>query len=993
MTDATHINGKHYWRSLDELSQTSDFRKFVEREFPDGASELHSDFSRRKFLTLMGASLSLAGLAGCRRPVEKIIPYVTQPEEIVPGIPRYYATTMPFCTDSYGLIAESHEGRPTKIEGNTGHISTRGSSNAFMQASILGLYDPDRSKRVVRNGTESNREEFVSAWRTLYTEHTVNRGEGLAVLAESFASPTLSRLESAFKTQFPRAKWITYEPVSDENIYNGIETATGRKYQALYRFEKAKRIVSIDSDFLQLENNNTANTRGFSEGRRITSEHDEMNRLYVVESGFTVTGSHADHRLRLQSRQMGAFTAALALELQRRGLRIDGLNNVDFGPASAIESSWISAAAGDLMETRGESIVIAGRRQSAGVHALVYAINSALGNIGNTIEMRDVSETSLPDRGAFADLMSDLNSSSVETLVILGCNPVYNAPADAEFARNMTRVNTVIHFGLYEDETGREADWHVPQAHFLESWGDTRNTDGTRSIIQPLIEPLFGGKMPVEFFNLLSSGEDSRGYDIIRTTWRNIIRRGDFEEQWRKTLHDGVLSTSTVSTTTPPVNGSALGRYLNDNQFTAETAGPDSLEIVFTASASTFDGRFANNGWLQELPDPITKLTWDNPAVISPNTAEELGLRSGDMVKLSYAGRELELPIWIIPGHADNTVSVELGYGRTAAGMIGNGVGFNTFLFRTGDAPDIGAGLRIEKTGSTYEMACVQDHWSLEGRPHLLEATLEEYREDPEFEHQKPEHPPLRSMWTEHSYDEGYQWGMAIDLNTCTGCNACTIACQSENNIPIVGKEQVINGREMHWIRIDRYFSSSEGHEDNPEMLHQPMTCLQCENAPCEQVCPVAATSHDREGLNTMTYNRCIGTRYCSNNCPVKVRRFNFFNYTKDTQDLHKMANNPDVTVRSRGVMEKCTYCVQRISRSKINAKLEGREVGDGEVVTACEQACPAKAIVFGNINDPESRVSQVKRQNRDYHVLEELNIKPRTSYHAKLRNPHPDLE
>jgi len=989
MKNDSYKTEKRYWKSLDHLAGRPETQNSGHEHAHD-AAELPG---RRKFLALMGTSLSLAGLAGCRKPVEKIIPYVTPPEEIVPGIPQYYATTMPFGSASFGLIVESHEGRPTKIEGNDNHPDTLGASNAFMQAAIPGLYDPDRSRDVLHNGSVESIDTFFNVWGGLHAGFIRSGGEGLAVLTGPHSSPTLGRLEREFRAKFPRARWVVYEPVSDENIYAGIEAATGMQYRPQYHFDKAKRILAIDSDFLHMDTDNITNARGFAERRKITSENGEMNRLYAVESVYSATGAAADHRLRLQSRQIGPFVAALVLELRRQGVNVSGTGSVDFGSAGAISSEWISEAARDLIRHRGESIVIGGRRQPPGVHALIFAINDALGNNGSTIQYRSMAHSAIPRTDALKELADDLRSGTIDTLVIADSNPVYDAPADLEFSRAVGAAARIIHFGLYRDETAEFAEWHVPQAHFLESWGDAGASDGTLSVIQPLIQPLFNGTAATEFFHLLGEGTFRAGYDVVRDTWQNILRRGDFEERWRRVLHDGVLSERTVAGSAPAVNAGSLSRMLNENPFPAEAANADNLEIVFTASPSVYDGRFANNGWLHELPGPVTKLTWDNAAIISPKTAESAGVENGDMVRLSYGGRELDMPVWIVPGQADYSVSIDLGYGREKAGETGTGVGFNANRLRTVGAPGFGFGLTMTKTGDRYELASVQDHGGLEDRPLVIEATLEEYRHDPHLEHMKHDHPPLKSMWKEHTYDEGYQWGMGVDLSACTGCNACVLACQIENNVPIVGKEQVLNAREMHWLRIDRYFVSEGNNTEDASVLFQPMACQHCELAPCEQVCPVAATVHDKEGLNTMVYNRCIGTRYCSNNCPFKVRRFNFFNYTKDTPEVRRLGNNPEVTVRFRGVMEKCTYCIQRLSRAKNAAKLGDSVIADGTLQTACQQACPADAIVFGNINNPDSRVSQIKRQNKNYNMLEELNLKTRTSFLAKIRNPNPALD
>lgn len=933
--------------------------------------------------------MAMAGLAGCRKPVEKIIPYVVPPEEIIPGVPLFYATTMPFGDTAYGLLVETHEGRPTKIEGNELHPSTRGTSNSFIQASMLGLYDPDRSQRVLSGGAESKWQDFVTYWRSLHSRFAANQGTGLAVLSEAFSSPTLKRLADEFSVKFLNSKWVTYEPVSDENIYDGIRIATGNAYRPLYAYDKAEVILSLDSDFVFGESESMTAAMGFADGRRITSERDSMNRLYVVESVFSLTGSLADHRLRLQSSQIAAFAAALIVELNSQGLAIPIVDHLGEYREHRFDRQWLKTVAADLLRARGKCLVVAGRRQPAIVQALTYVINNALGNIGSIVSYCELTDARISARAELADLVKLMRDGNVDTLVIIGGNPAYNAPSDLDFASALGRVKNSIQLSHYADETSRSMKWHIPQAHYLESWGDTRSADGTASIIQPMIEPLFGGHSSVEMLQLMVDGRDLRGYEIVRESWSKLLS-GNFEKQWRRVLHDGRLEGSSLTTITTALNNDTLTAGLKNAPIGKGGIGNEDLELVFQASPAVYDGRFANNGWLQEMPHPVTKITWDNVATISPATAARLRLQNGDMVRLTLQGRSLELPIWVLPGQADNSIGVDLGYGRRAAGRVGDGVGFDTYSLRPLDAPDIALGLSLVKTGSTYSISCAQDHGSMEGRPLVREATLDEYRRKPEFASEMVEHPPLVSLFEDRKYDQGYQWGMAVDLNACIGCNACTIACQSENNIPIVGKRQVANGREMNWIRIDRYFV---GKPEEAEMVHQPVTCQHCEKAPCEQVCPVAATVHDREGLNVMVYNRCIGTRYCSNNCPYKVRRFNFFNYTVDTPEIVKMAMNPDVTVRSRGVMEKCSFCVQRINFARSKAKQDERDIRDGEIITACQQACPTRAIVFGNVNDPESKVSKIKRQNRNYELLAELNTAPRLSYQARIRNPHPELD
>ncbi len=976
------LSGKDYWRSLDQLADTPEFQQFLQREFPEGASELRDSVNRRTFLSLMGASIALAGVAGCRKPVEKILPYVTAPENVIPGVPQHYATTMPFGTTAYGLLVENHEGRPTKIEGNELHPTTRGASSAFMQASILGLYDPDRSQRIIEKGAERSWDDFVAFWRKAFDKFSANQGAGLAVLSESFNSPSLARLAREFRTKFPLAIWVGYEPVSEENVYDGLRIALGHGAQPVYSFDKAEVILSLDSDFLKSEFDNVSAARGFGDGRRISSEMDSMNRLYVVESTYSITGSVADHRLRLSSSRIASFAVALAQELGNQGLNLPVATGL-VSTGGGFDAKWLKVVASDLMKSRGKSLVCAGYRQPAAVHALVVAINEALGNIGSSVSYVSSSDVQLSDRNGLAELVQKMSAGAVNTLVILGGNPVYNVTADMNFKSSLAKVENTINLSLYRDETAHAVNWHLPRSHFLEAWGDARSIDGTASVIQPMIEPLYGGHSDVELLGVLATGTDSRGYDIVRQTWSGLVT-GSFEKDWRRVLHDGILTGSALPSAPITTDPGRIAGAMN-----AVSKPEGGLEVVFAASPQLFDGRFANNGWLMEMPHPITKITWDNVAMISIATAKRLGLKSGDLIQLSVGGRSLEVPVWQIPGHADDSITVELGYGRTSVGRVGDKVGFDVYALRGSDAPDIATGASVTNVNREYFIACAQDHWSMEGRPLVREANLEDYRKDPKFAQEMVEHPPLESLWDEHSYKEGYQWGMAVDLNSCTGCGACTLACQSENNIPIVGKRQVSKGREMHWLRIDRYFA---GEVEEAEMVHQPVMCQHCENAPCEQVCPVAATVHDKEGLNVMVYNRCIGTRYCSNNCPYKVRRFNYFNFTKDTPEVVKMAMNPDVTVRFRGVMEKCTFCVQRISEARIKSKLESREIRDGEITTACQQACPTRALTFGNINDPNSVVNKKKAQNRNYAMLAELNVKPRLTYLARIRNPHPEL-
>jgi MoCo/4Fe-4S cofactor protein with predicted Tat translocation signal len=1014
-----------YWRSLSQIDDSPESRAFLEREFLEGASELPEGITRREMMLLLGASISLAGLAGCRRPVEEIVPYVNAPEQIVPGIPLYYATTMAFGRSAYGLIVESHEGRPTKIEGNPTHPSTLGASSARVQGSVLGLYDPDRSQAVRLNGEPKSWGDFVTAWGELAKAHAADGGAGLAVLSESFASPTLARLASEFRARYPQAIWATYDPISDENRLAGLRQATGRDLDLMLRFDRASVILALDADPLLTDPEAIRHTRGFADGRRAGAPSTSsgqtsggtMNRLYAVEAVYSLTGAMADHRLRLESRHIAPFLAALAARLAPSAGEAAGQAGAG---VPGVDPRWIDALAKDLLANRGRGLIVAGERQPPEVHAAVCALNTALGNTGSTVSYYETRDAALPSTSSLAALVSAMTSGAVRTLVVLGGNPVFDAPADLDFASAMAKVANSIALGHAVDETSAGATWHIPRAHYLESWGDARAAGGPLSVVQPLILPLFGGRTPVEVLGLMAGGQERPGYDIVRETWTPILGEAEFDKKWNRVLHDGLLAGSELPEVVPGATGEPFaelggligGRAIGSQRGEAGSSGD--LEIVFLPSPWLHDGRFANDGWLQELPDPLTKLTWDNPALVSPGTAGTLGLTSGDLVRVDHAGRSLELPVWILPGMADGVAALTLGYGRQRAGRVGSGVGFDAFTVRTSQAPGFAGGVSLTRLGGKHPLSATQEHGSMEGRPLVRESTLAELRSesashaasDDSAHAGDPAHAPKGipsalgvfqedphhvSLWKEHAYDQGHQWGMTIDLNACLGCNACMVACQSENNVPVVGKDQVARGREMHWLRVDRYFSGEPS--GSPEVVFQPVPCMHCEDAPCEQVCPVAATVHDAEGLNVMVYNRCIGTRYCSNNCPYKVRRFNFFNFTKNTPDILQLAMNPDVTVRARGVMEKCTYCTQRVNRAKIDAKLSGRALRDGDVKTACQQACPASAIEFGDLRDASSRVAQAKADPRNYALLGELNTKPRTTYLAKVRNPNPDLE
>jgi molybdopterin-containing oxidoreductase family iron-sulfur binding subunit len=966
--------GRAYWRSLEAVAETPEFQQFLHREFPQNASEWLDPVGRRGFLRLMGASLALAGVSACtRQPNEAIVPYVRQPEEVVPGKPLFYATAMPFGGAGVGLLVESHEGRPTKIEGNPEHPSSLGATDLFAQAAILGLYDPDRSQVLTHLGEIRSFDAFAVAMRDVMAAQEATGGGGVRILTETVASPTLAAQIDGLLARLPQAQWIQWEPFGRHNVRAGSLQAFGEYVDAQYTVERADVILTLDSDFLCLGNSALRHARAFASRRRVEGDPAQRNRLYVVESSPTNTGTKADHRLLLKASAVARFAHAVAAGLGVAGAAGGGLD----GDAQA----WVAPLVRDLQAARGRSLVIAGEGQPAGVHALAHAMNEALGNVGETVVYTQAAEARPTDqRAGLATLVEDMNAGQVGLLLVMGANPVYSAPPDLDFAGAMDRVALRAHLGLHHDETAALCHWHVPETHFLEAWSDVRAADGTVSIVQPLIAPLYNGHSAHELLAALGTDGPRYGYDLVRGFWAEDAGAAALDADWRRWLHDGVVpGTAFPARPVATLPGAVTG---------APAASGDGLEVVFRPDPSVHDGRFANNGWLQELPKSLTKLTWDNAALLAPATAERLMLVSGDVVELAAGDRTLRIPVWVAPGHAADVVTLHAGYGRARGGRIANGIGVDVNVLRQAAAPDVLGGVSLSKTGDSYPLVSTQDHWSLEGRNLVRVATVEQYRDDPAFAQVHVEGEGL-TMLADRQY-EGYAWGMAIDQNTCTGCNSCVVACQAENNVPVVGKGEVANGREMHWLRIDRYYS---GELDNPDTYHQPMPCQQCEAAPCEVVCPVAATTHSDEGLNDMVYNRCVGTRYCSNNCPFKVRRFNFLLYSDWNTSSFKLARNPDVTVRSRGVMEKCTYCVQRINLARVTSKLEDREIRDGEILTACQSACPTQAIVFGNINDPESAVSRVKASALNYTLLAELNVRPRTSYVAVVRNPNTEIE
>jgi len=1038
-------SGKQYWRSLEELAETDEFQELLHREFPEHATEWSDPVGRRKFLKLMGASFALAGLTACtRQPAEYIAPYVRQPEDLIPGKPVFFATAMPLDGFATGLIVESHEGRPTKIEGNKDHPASLGATDAFSQASVLGLYDPDRSQTLTYLGEIVTWSAFLGGVRPAVEAQRAAGAQmpakgGLRILTETVTSPTLAHQIKTLLGALPTAKWHQYDPAGRDNAREGSRLAFGQYANAIYHFDKADVVLSLDSDFLASGPGSLRYARDFASKRRLVEGKREMSRLYVIESAVTNTGSVADHRLPLRPSELERVAREAAAQL--------GVPVSQEGSAGKVAHfTWIEAVAKDLQQHRGSSLVIAGESQSPVVHALAHAMNQALGNVGTTVVYTDPVEANPVDGNAsLRELVADMNAGHVDLLVILGGNPVYNAPADLDFAAAIRKVPLRIHLSLYKDETSELCQWHIPEAHYLESWSDARAYDGTVSIIQPLIAPLYSGKTAHEVLAAFLNEPERSSYEIVRDYWQRRFAAGGqeppvrtvqtataqgpataapqalasspqpqalppgFEQFWRKSLHDGLVANS----------GSQPKPLTLKSDWATQTPNPQPpatnprLEIVFRPDPTIHDGRFSNNGWLQELPKPLSKLTWDNAAIVSPTTAAslDLGKRVSDLstnrmssiggeiladrIELQYQGRTVIAPVFIQPGQPDNVITVHLGYGRTISGRVGTKTGFSAYAIRTSDAPWFGSDLQVSKISDTYSLATTQSHHLIDAseigeRDILRSGTLEEYVKHPSLAPEtanESHHEP--SLYQGFAY-EGYAWGMAIDLNSCIGCSACVVACVAENNIPVVGKEQVARSREMHWLRIDAYY---KGGEKNPESYFQPVPCQQCENAPCEVVCPVAATSHSAEGLNDMTYNRCVGTRYCSNNCPYKVRRFNFLLYQDFYTASLKMMRNPDVSVRSRGVMEKCTYCVQRIQKAKIDSEKEDRKVRDGEITPACAQACPSEAIVFGDINDHTSRVAKLKAEERNYSLLGELNTKPRTTYLGVVRNKNPELE
>jgi molybdopterin-containing oxidoreductase family iron-sulfur binding subunit len=1010
---AARGDGAFFWRTLDELAADPAFAEQLHNEFPSAVEAVTDPVERRAFLKLMGASLGLAGLTACtRQPLETIVPYVRQPEDIVPGQPLFFATAMTLGGVATGMLVESHEGRPTKIEGNPQHPDSLGASDVFGQAAILDLYDPHRAQAVTNLGEIRPWPVFLATIRAALVGQEPVGGAGLRILTEAVGSPTLAAQIEGVLAKYPDAKWHQWDPASRQSAHAGALRAFGAVVDTQYLLADADVILTLDADVLTQGPGSLRHARAFA-ARRRPDDLSHMNRLYALETMPTATGSRADHRLALRPSEIETAARQIAVAVGVTGARVANAAPVG-GSEDGRAGRWVAAVAKDLLAHKGRSLVVAGDSQPPVVHALAHAMNEALGNVGRTVVYTDpVTAAPVDQMASIADLTRAMAAGQVDILVVVGANPAYSAPGGLNFAGAMARVPLSIHMSRHQDETSALSHWHVPESHFLESWSDARASDGTVSIVQPLIAPLYATRSPHELFAAMGDTPEKAAYDLVREYWiarveptsgGGATQGGEapepspaFEAAWRRWLHDGVV---------PGTAFAPRAVTLVDDALAAGPAAGDAsvgLEVQFRNDPCVLDGRFAANGWLQELPKPITKLTWDNAVLVSPATAVALGVRTSlsmqggergqtlsELVRLEHDGRTVVGAVFPVVGHPDGCATLHLGYGRRRGGPVATGAGFDANALRSPDAPWAAAGVVVAKTGAPYSLACTQAHHMMEGRGLVRAATREAFERDPHVVHEGQHVPPRTlTLVPEHAYD-GYKWGMAIDVNACLGCNACVVGCQAENNIAVVGKAQVLRGREMHWLRVDTYYRGPAAH---PETYHQPVPCMQCENAPCEVVCPVNATVHSQEGLNDMVYNRCVGTRYCSNNCPYKVRRFNYHLYQDWETPSLKLLRNPDVTVRSRGVMEKCTYCVQRINAARIAAKRDDRQIRDGDIRTACEAVCPADAIVFGNLNDPESRVSRLQAEVRHYTLLAELNARPRTGYLAAVRNVNPELE
>ena len=992
------------WRSLEEWHAGGPGDEAVSREHPPGAMLPPEGVARRTFLQMAAASLAAAGFSGCfRQPPEKILPYSTPPEGLTPGVPLHFATGLEWNGRTVGLVVESHEGRPTKVEGNPLHPASLGAAGVFEQAALLGLYDPARAKTARLQGTEA-------AWSTVRDAlreraEREDAGAGLRFLVEPTGSPLVQALYARIQQRFPQARIIPCGVSVADGRREGTRLAYGRALDVVHDVGRAV-VVAVDDDFLATtQPGNLRAARDFVNARK----PEAMNRLWVAESTLTITGGFADERLRMRPSQGVALMLALAEAVGKESggsTLASGLASLRVPPTALTDAqrAWVRGAARDLLAHRGQGRVTVGPRQPPLVHELAFAMDEALGNAPQLLE-----PVAFPDGDpeALSSLSGEMFQGRVDTLIITAWNPAWTAMVESDFTRQLERVPFRLYHGLHEDETAALCPTFVPATHPFESWRDGRAPDGTASVLQPLIAPLFPGAVSeVELLSVFAGVESQSPYDLLKSLWRERVGSPpDFEARWETWLADGVipgtqasparavLEEGAVLRDAREVAGLELGRVIGDAPDRRADArashlneSPTGLELALVLDSRLYDGRFAGNAWLQELPDPVTKLTWDNAALLSPATARALKLEKGDVARIELLDRAVEVPVLVLPGQPDDTVTLALGHGRERVGPVGQGVGVNANALRLPYWPWGGTSVNITRTGRHHALALTQEHWSMEGRQLALQFTQASFRAKPqalESLQEKPErlYPPNALLKSDR-----HQWAMAIDLHRCTGCSACMVACQAENNVPVVGRDGVLRSREMHWLRIDRYFL---GDPDDPGFITQPVACMHCEAAPCEYVCPVNATVHSDEGLNQMVYNRCIGTRYCSNNCPYKVRRFNYLEYQR-REPLTQLRQNPDVTVRSRGVMEKCTYCVQRIERARTVARSAQRDVREGEVRTACQQACPTEAITFGDLRAPDSRVRREHEDPRHYKLLNSLGTQPRTVHLVRLKNPAP---
>jgi Fe-S-cluster-containing dehydrogenase component len=973
------MSNEQYNPNIEEMTEQELFDHLLQQDRTREAAILQG-MNRRSFMKLMGASLAMTGfgLAGCASvnpPEGAIIPYVEVPESVIPGRPVYFASSIVMGGYATGLLIETHQGRPTRVEGNKQHPASLGASTAMIQASLLELYNTERSVNVRNLGDLFTWDDFATAFDGVLSRIERNQGEGLRILTEAVSSPTMVSQIEQLTEQFPGAKWYQYEPIAGENAMVGAQRAFGEPVSTAYHFDKANVVLSLDGDFLTSGPASIRYAHDFMQQRkvRVNDGATSMNRLYAVESTPTNTGAMADHRLALSPSQVETFARALAAAL--------GVETVTVPDEVPWDAAWFDAVLADLQANEGAGIVIPGDEQSANIHALAHAINAALGNAGETVTYIP-SVVANPTIGAeqLSDLIAEIEENAVDVLLIFGGNPALTAPADIPFAGALERVAFSVHLSLYNNETSQICTWHVPQAHYVEAWSDARAFDGSASVLQPPIGPLYDNVRSGHQMLAMLMRDERSVYEIVRDYWQADYDGDNFDAFWRKALHDGVVPDSAPEAIQP--------------QIVADFALPESsasgLEVIFRPDPALWDGRFANNSWLQELPHPITKISWDTAALMSETTAEELGVEKEDLIDLRFGTYSVQMPVWTVPGHADNTITVYLGYGQGISSELEDDYAFNAYTLRTSDRLWTGSGVEITPVGEKYSLATIQGEMNVqEGEVEPIHTgTLDTFLADNKSIH-KGDYSSSATLLNEDEYD-GYAWGMSIDLTSCIGCNACMIACQMENNIPTVGKEGISRNRDMYWIRLDRYYIEEEITEEL-KTYFQPVPCMQCEKAPCEIVCPVHATVHSSEGLNDMIYNRCIGTRYCSANCPYSVRRFNFFDYVNDAPIMQEW-RNPDVSVRAEGVMEKCTYCVQRINEARIDANNANRTIADGEVVPACASACPTQAIIFGNLNDPDSQVTQLKAQPQDYSLLAKLNTQPRTTYMARLTNPNDAL-